>query len=77
MAPEKENSVKIATTCLSAALGIISAPIWYYLLYQVLDRVEASTAMWVAYWVYVPIALLGVLVSSLLKAISDQEERRG
>ena len=33
------------------------APIWYYLLYQILIRVDASELMFFLYWVYVPVAL--------------------
>jgi len=40
----------------------IGAPIWYYLLYRILEAVNASELMWFLYWVYVPVALLcGVL----------------
>ena len=37
---------------------LIVAPIWYYLLYQILVRVEASELMWFLYWVYLPFALI-------------------
>ncbi len=42
----------------------IVMPIWYFLLYRVLDAVNASELMWFLFWVYVPVNLLAL---SLLK----------
>lgn len=33
---------------------LVITPIWYYLVYQILDRVNASELMWFLFWVYVP-----------------------
>ena len=33
-------------------------PIWFFLLYRILESVNASELMWFLYWVYVPAALL-------------------
>lgn len=42
--------------------GIISAflvlPIWFYLIYQILQRVQASELMWFLFWIYVPATAL-------------------
>ena len=48
---------------LAAILMIaVTLPIWLYLLYQILLRVEASELMWFLFWVYVPLNLfVGVL----------------
>ena len=35
----------------------VSMPIWFYLLYQLLVRVEASELMWFLFWVYMPVTL--------------------
>lgn len=54
--------------CILAGLHIVLVtPIWYYLLFRVLQAVNADTSMWVAYWVYIPI---GVLLASI-KAVWD------
>lgn len=42
-------------------------PIWFYLLYQVLVRVNASELMWFLYWVYVPVALLVAAIQNMLE----------
>ena len=40
-------------------LGILSVcvtiPIWFYLLYQILVRVQATELMFFLFWVYVPV----------------------
>lgn len=46
----------------------ITMPIWFYLVYQILVRVNASELMWFLYWIYVPAS---VLVSVLIKLGSD------
>ena len=43
----------------------ITTPIWYYLLYQVLVRVNASELMWFLFWIYFPV---GVIAPLILKA---------
>ena len=43
---------------IASLMGLfLVAPIWYYLLYQILIRVDASELMFFLYWVYVPVAL--------------------
>lgn len=47
---------------------LIVMPIWYYLLHQILVRVQASELMFFLFWVYVP---AGLLVQIIAKAASD------
>lgn len=42
---------------------IVTFPIWYYLLYQVLVRVQASELMWFLFWVYMPVHLVAGAIS--------------
>ena len=48
----------------------LAAPIWYWLLYQILARVNASELMWFLYWVYVPVAFLA---GGLIKAAEEKK----
>jgi len=52
---------------LGIASLLVTQPIWYWLLYQILVRVQASQLMWFLFWVYVP---FGLTISILFK-ISD------
>lgn len=62
-----------AMRIISTLLGLlIVAPIWYWLLYQVLTRVQASELMWFLYWVYVPVAVFAGL---LLKIVDGAEKK--
>lgn len=51
--------------------GILSLfvvlPLWLWLMYQILVRVQASELMWFLYWVYVPAAIL----TSIFARIGD------
>jgi hypothetical protein len=49
----------------------ITAPIWYYLLYQVLVRVEATELMWFLYWIYVPVSLLLAILLRIVEKMPD------
>jgi hypothetical protein len=40
----------------------IGAPIWYYLVYKVLESVNASELMWFLYWVYTPVTILSAII---------------
>ena len=41
---------------------LLIMPIWYYLLYQILARVNATELMWFLFWIYVPASLLGLIL---------------
>lgn len=57
---------------IKAIAGLLTAfvvlPIWYYLLYKLLQAANASELMWFLYWIYLPINLLAVLI---LKMVED------
>ena len=61
----KENEVKAIAGILAL---LVTMPIWFFLLYRVLDAVNASELMWFLYWIYVPAT---ILVNSLTKLAED------
>lgn len=61
------KAAKVIAGILSLAVVL---PIWYYLLYKVLESVHASELMWFLYWVYLPTAILS---SALLKLAYSTE----
>lgn len=55
-----------AAKAIGLALSLlVIAPIWYYLLYQVLVRVQASDVMWLLFWVYMPVGMICTLIQKL------------
>lgn len=50
---KQKEKVKGVFACINV---IVVTPIWLYLLYQILMRVNASELMWFLYWVYIPVA---------------------
>ena len=42
-----------------------TGPIWYYLLYKILQAVNASELMWFLYWIYLPVTIVGTLIAKL------------
>jgi hypothetical protein len=64
------ESIMSKKTKIGCVLGLLSVlitqPLWFWLLYQILVRVQASELMWFLYWVYVPFALT---LSILFKAV--------
>ena len=58
-----------AAKAISVVLSLLVVlPIWFYLLHQLLVRVNASELMWFLYWAYLPIAMLCGLLSRLAEA---------
>lgn len=51
---------------------LVTVPIWYYLLYKILEIVKATELMWFLYWIYLPVGVLALV----LKAIVDREEKK-
>ena len=47
---------------------LIVMPIWFYLLYQILVRVGASELMWFLFWIYLPIAILVMILGKIIES---------
>lgn len=47
---------------------LVSMPIWYYLLYQILVRVEASELMMFLFWIYVPVSIFAGVLAKLAES---------
>lgn len=60
---------------ISGILSIcVSLPIWFYILYQVLEAIEATELTWFLFWAYWPVTVLSAVVFSITK-INDQADR--
>jgi hypothetical protein len=49
----------------------LTLPIWFYLMYQMLVRVDASELMWFLYWIYVPAAAISAGISRMVEKAAD------
>jgi hypothetical protein len=47
----------------------VTMPIWFFLLFRVLEAVNANELMWFLYWVYLPASLF----VSVINKIIDEE----
>lgn len=45
---------------------LVSMPIWYFLLYTILDSIQADRLTWFLFWVYVPVSLLSNAIYQIL-----------
>lgn len=68
---DKKNSVGCAFSLLQL---LVVQPIWYYLLYQILLLVHATDIMWFLFWVYLPVAILVLILGRIFEyALSDDK----
>lgn len=47
----------------------VTLPIWFFLLYRVLQAVDASELMWFLYWIYLP---ANVIVSAVVTMLGKE-----
>jgi hypothetical protein len=47
---------------------LVSLPIWYYLLYQILVRVDATELMFFLYWIYLPVGIFTAILAKLAES---------
>jgi hypothetical protein len=45
----------------------VTLPIWYYLLYQILVRLNATELMWFLYWIYIPVGIVLQVLGKLVE----------
>lgn len=66
-----ENStvgLKQGISCIGVTIGAcISTPIWYWMVYQILIRIDATPTMWLFYWIYLPVGI----VLAVIRVITD------
>jgi hypothetical protein len=52
-------------------ITLVVFPIWYYLLYKILQAVNATELMWFLFWIYTPVHLISFIIA---KAIKEDDE---
>lgn len=53
---------------ISGIIGpLLVMPIWYYLLYQILVRVQASELMFFLFWIYVPAGIIAQVLARVAR----------
>lgn len=51
---------------ISLILGLTTYfPIWFYLMYKILQSVEASELMWFLFWVYIPVTIIITILTKI------------
>ena len=45
----------------------VTMPIWYFLLYRILTAVNATELMWFLYWVYIPVAIVSMIIAKIVE----------
>ncbi len=45
---------------------VLITPIWFYLLYQILQRVEATELMMFLFWVYLPASIIASVIAKIV-----------
>ena len=58
------KKLKATRALLAVFVGL---PIWFYLIYQILERVHASELMWFLFWVYLPVNIILVFIGKLIE----------
>lgn len=57
---------------MKAVAGLVALfvvmPLWYWLMYQILVRVDASELMWFLFWVYVPASFFASVLAKVAEA---------
>lgn len=57
------KKLKVIRGLLAVFIGL---PIWFYLVYQILERVNASELMWFLFWVYMPVNIVLVWIGNAI-----------
>ncbi len=64
---------KIILALSGLAALFICLPIWFFILYTILDAIDADRLVWFLYWAYVPITLLAQGAVKLVSAVEGDE----
>ena len=60
--------------CLGATLYCcVVGPIWFYLLYRILEAAGASNVMWLLFWIYVPASFVMGVLARTLESLAEEK----
>lgn len=59
--------MKAFSTIAGLLTVFIQLPIWYYLLYKLLEASMATELMWFLFWIYIPLGLFTAVVAKLVQ----------
>lgn len=45
---------------------LVSMPIWFYLLYSILNEINANELMWFLFWVYIPVTIVAGVIGRFI-----------
>lgn len=64
------HSAANSATCAAVVIHLLLIqPLWYVLLFAILQRIETESWMWVCYWVYVPAAFVAAAFTQIAKVL--------
>lgn len=64
---------KLAGGCLVLALMLfVQLPLWFVLMYGVIEASGAPTWCWVIYWIYVPVNVVLATVSKVFEILLEE-----
>lgn len=46
---------------------LVPLPIWLYLMYQIMLKVQATELMWFLFWVYAPVAVVTGIIAKYVE----------
>lgn len=68
MSESPTMTLKQGVSCIGVCVAVlIHMPLWYWLVYQIRVRIDATPTMWVFYWIYLPVGL----VLTFIRVITD------
>ena len=44
----------------------VTLPIWFYLMYKILEMIQATELMWFLFWVYIPFSIIVFVMKSVI-----------
>jgi len=61
----KDNDAKGAIGCVLGVWHLcVITPMWLFLIYQILEKIQPPVSTWVLFWCYVPACIVGSIFSS-------------
>ncbi len=64
----KESEAEQYAGCLLIAWSLfLTTPMWLVLLFALMQANDMPTWSWVLYWVYCPVAMIGVILAGIFK----------
>ncbi len=67
------NKAQLAGCLLGVIKILVTTPLYYIFLYQVLIHIQATDTIWILFWIYMPVSIGFLMLMGIISVLAKKE----